>query len=673
MRGFVHLVLMVWLGFFLTACGGGGDDGTGTGTDPYANDGEQPLSVVPDAVSTLEWTSPRVSVTTMEITPDEYERWVQASEHTKIEAIQYCADLTLDGKSDWRLPNANESGDALSRGLFDQFFTSDSFHMPMTAAEASAPITAIDVLIVSASFHMDEKPVNDPDGISLHEATFAIDKLNQYQGLGYGSTHSSDVSFSAGVICVRGNHVEQPPLATVGLWSDVVLHGGNYGRPVTLTINENSYSGALSNVFDNELTFTGWVTNYTCGNIGDCPEFLKLENATMVRSGITNVKLKGEFKAFVNNVPLAKAKMNSTTSARDGVAGVGDIGVVVGGAADYLFTPATAENPAGTTELATDGSGKLIVYCAVGADGQLILDNFSPVTTPTGSTDVTVTDYVGNEASFTVEVVGLDTDVGVLNVPEAAIPYNFKSTIDHGADYIYYGYNDLETPLSYSKQLSICNIGTENISGTVFTIEPDAADASLVRDFTHNYAGSATGFGAGECKTYTLNMAFNRPLVDDDVKINITITDSFNGITWDDYTTFKLSAYQPLPLYFAADSNVTFYGTGLQGLLVAPGRQLLRVNFASFSTNNFVRVPRKLDDEYQVILATTNINDESSYMISTDQVPNIDLMIGFTDVTINEPDNTYADATVVPLLNGEAIGYLHQGDVDFYRLTETLP
>jgi len=666
-------ISVLFIASTLSACGGGGSGDGGPAPDPAT---PYEVTYITDTLSTLQWSSP---LATGDIdSKGSFSGSILKA--NQAEAKQLCESLDLAGSADWRLPTANEVDDALNRQQLDL----DGYAFYQNISGGGVPDLQFHYEFLS-QFHLDGKIFHEYQNGAFAYPTEAhnpvVKLVTEYVGVDLTSVTSLSVEYTqiqnnlgadsvpdpqieAHVFCVRGTHAEQPVI-TAGAWQDVVPEGF-YQRPVELEVKDGVYPGLVSNVTANEMTYSGLAVTDTCGIPGDCIEFKRVEGATFVRAGIQNVKLKGEFKSFANEA--APKSLNKKGTQKLGGVGIGDIGLIIGNINHYILRPETIDKPAGTTELAADGSGKLIVYCAIGADGRLILDDGSPVTTPSGNTEIEVDDYAGTGASFNVEIIGEETDVGVLNVPEATTLYNFKTSISHGKDYIYFGYNDGETPLSYTKELSICNTGTVDISGTSFVIEVDAANAALVRSFSHNYSGSATGFAAGECKTYTIDMAFNRPLLDDDVKINVTINDNFNSLTWDDYTSFKLSQYEPLPLYFAADSTATFTGTGLQGLLVAPGRQILRVNFTSFAANNFIRVPRKLDDEYQVILATTNIADESTYMISTDQVPNTTLMTGFTNVTINEPDNTLTDATAVPLINGEAIGYLHTGDVDFYRI-----
>ncbi|UCB55807.1 MAG: hypothetical protein JSW45_04575, partial [Thiotrichales bacterium] len=243
--------------------------------------------------------------------------------------------------------------------------------------------------------------------------------------------------------------------------------------------------------------------------------------------------------------------------------------------------------------------------------------------------------------------------------------YNFKSTMNHGTDYIYYGYNDNETPVDYTKTLSICNVGTANISGTTFSIKVAPEHASLVRAFSHDYDGSSVGFAAGSCENYNVDFEFYRPTDDVEVRFNITVNDNFNSLVWEDYTTFRLSKHPPINLYFASNTQP------LEGYLVAPGNQLVRVQFSEFShVDNFVRVPSFRDNEYSVVLSTSSIDGEDTYMISTMASFDRSKMDGFSDVTAYEPNDDASNATIVPFSYGEVISYLHSGDLDFFTITD---
>lgn len=148
------------------------------------------------------------------------------------------------------------------------------------------------------------------------------------------------------------------------------------------------------------------------------------------------------------------------------------------------------------------------------------------------------------------------------------------------------------------------------------------------------------------------------------MKINITIQDNFNALTWNDYTTLKLSKYPHHNLYFNSNTKE------LNGYLVAPGREIINVAFSSSSSNNFVRVPLVQTDEYDVLISASNINDEDVYMISSGGESDITKMDGFTDVTANEPDNNESFATRLALFEGEAVGYVQRGDIDFYKIVD---
>jgi hypothetical protein len=410
-------------------------------------------------------------------------------------------------------------------------------------------------------------------------------------------------------------------------------------------------------------------------------------NRHLIRAGIPNVKLSGAL--------ITKAEAKSTASkSLKGLSGIGSMKMILKNAKEeeetFVLTPTSDTSKIGKSVIVkSDGSEEemssekieaktktlieakekikeIIVYVKPPEENRPIdIPKSAPITAPTGDVRITVEDGQANKASFNVTVIGEDTDMGVLTVTDSEVlAYNFKSTIAHENDYLYFGYNDSEREISYSKKVTICNIGSEDISGTSFVIGVDSNYSHLVRTFSTSYDDSLIGFGAGVCKQYNINFDFKRPSELTKVKINITIKDNFNNITWDDYVAIKLSPYPHLNLYLVSNK------VSLNGFLVAPGRQLIKVTFSGSNSNSFVRVPLKTDDTYEVVLSTPNINSEDTYQIGSDKKPDASKMLGFTDVGIHEPDNDLDHATIIPLLGGESIGYLHKNDIDFYKLVD---
>jgi hypothetical protein len=116
-------------------------------------------------------------------------------------------------------------------------------------------------------------------------------------------------------------------------------------------------------------------------------------------------------------------------------------------------------------------------------------------------------------------------------------------------------------------------------------------------------------------------------------------------------------------VYLASSSQL------LEGFLVAPGNQLVRVEFLPYDDpQKFLRVPDFPDNEYSLVLSTSSVAGEDTYMISTVNPPDRSKMSGFSDVTAHEPNDDIVNATIVPLLPGEITSYLHSGDLDFYIL-----
>ena len=71
-----------------------------------------------------------------------------------------------------------------------------------------------------------------------------------------------------------------------------------------------------------------------------------------------------------------------------------------------------------------------------------------------------------------------------------------------------------------------------------------------------------------------------------------------------------------------------------------------------------------------MIISASNINDEDVYMISSGVEADTTKMNSFTDVRANEPDNNESSATKLALFEGEAVAYIKQGDIDFYKIVD---
>ena len=355
----------------------------------------------------------------------------------------------------------------------------------------------------------------------------------------------------------------------------------------------------------------------------------------LIRAGIPNVALSAKVAQVLGDSPSASIADRSTT-----FSGIGGLGVIV-----ECINDNTCDDQSTTSE--EDGSVNVEV--------------------PTGDVAITVTDDSGNSATFEVSVIGEETDAGVLTVTDQ--PYNFKSSISHGNDWRYFGYNDGEEAITYSKELTICNLGTQIAEGTSLLIEMDPSIDPYVRSF--EISSSLTGLAdiqGSVCRTGTLDFSFTRPPEDMEAKINITINEA-GGKTWNDYVSLKLSQYPHHNLYF----NSTPYSAEpvtLKGLLVAPGRNLLNVTFNSSSSNNYVRVPLVKTDEYEVVISAAEITATGTYMISSGTAPDTTKMEGFINSGANEDDNSAANATKLALYGGESIAYLSTRDIDFYKLAD---
>jgi hypothetical protein len=596
----------------------------------------------------------------------------------------YCDTLTANDKSDWRMPSADETLDYLMHNteIRENNFEgtqvvsthSTSFKNPLLPPEdtdsyysdyTGPPLNIVFQIVPHISYYDDDydskhfgsvsiytdnpddpHDIPDPDNIYYSNETLALKAITQ-NGI-YETWEDRFYEFT----CVRGTHRDEK--IPLGTWVNVeneaeIKSTGQYAYSVTLVDDRHI-----------RLSTIMYQGSYTTTDGRYVPAGLIIdENAHYISSGIPDVRVKGQIRSF--------AEASSVHS-------IASIDIILGCLTnkepqycqELVIKPATPDNPHNTYEEATEDGESNILYVTQDAEGNYILDSDNPITIASGKITIALTDSAGNTAIFTIEVAGEDTDVGVLNIPDIQTLYNFKTTIDHGTDYIYHGYNVGETQVAYSKQLSICNVGTASISGTTFNIEVDPDNVSVVRSFSHTYDGSSLGFSAGSCENYTVNFEFFRPVEDTEVKFNITITDHFNGLTWHDYTTFRLSQHEPVNVYFASNSQP------LEGFLVAPGNQLVRVEFSEYEyQQNFVRVPTYKDSEYHVVLYASSVEGEDTYMITTTDPPVRSKMDGFSDVYAYEPNDTSLNATVIPLQLGEVISYLHSGDMDFFTLKES--
>ena len=645
--------IILILSFFM-GCSGGNDNSSATAFRSYIDPG-----------SSLEWAS---------FSYNDYENYLLFDE-----VKTYCETLIANDKDDWRMPSADETLDYLIRnteiyeyqGNYINFVTSQSqdlHNLLYTPVGSRAPgpdgyshiifgeIPYIDLYDDGRDYYYYATIyVGNNSGTTTDGATVYIpDETNTFENI-YPST-IDDLNEFDSFTCVRGTH--KAASMPIGTWKNIekqveIIGSGQYVYDLDIVDNRHI---RLSTVM------------YTGGNL------IIDRKANYISSGIPDARVKGLIKSFAEAAGTAPRASKSVDGTRAAVTGVAGIDVILGcirssepeHCQEFIVTPATPDNPHNTFDQSSNDDLPGVLYVHQDADGNYILDNENPITIATGEITISLTDSAGNTAVFTVEVVGEDTDVGVLNIPDIDTLYNFKTNIDHGMDYIYHGYNDGETQIQYNKTLSICNIGAANISGTTFTIEVAPENASLVRSFTHDYNGASVGFTAGSCEDYYVSFEFNRPAEDQEVRFNITISDNFNSLTWKDYTTFRLSQYQPVDVHLASNTQP------LEGYLIAPGNQLVRVQFQQYDNpQNFLRIPNYSGHEYSVVLATSSVDGEDTYMITTVNPPDRNKMNGFSDVTAYEPNDDAYDATVIPFLNGEIVSYLHSGDLDFYTIRDT--
>ena len=658
---FISIFTNIFILSLLTGCSGGNDD-----SSPSLEN----LKTFIDPESTLEWTS---------------FSYVDNTTFTHNEIMHYCESLEAGGKSDWRMPSADETLDYVIRNTntyedtqgYSYVVSSqdNEFVNLLNPYQDQTYSTGWPSHIVSQEIpHI---VYYDGDTWSYygyiiimngeHEAA-RIYKTDETSALSniyatqlndtYNQTHTE-------FTCVRGNHIAaKMPLGT---WVDVehqveIIGTGQYVRDLSVVDNRHI-----------RLSTMMYEEGHSVGNAGDyiSARLIVSQDAHFISSGIPDARVKGVITSFAKASGAVREASLPENARNASVTGVAGIDVILGCLRNnepqycqqFTIEPATPENPHNTYIESVDDIAPNILYINQDALGNYTLDDASPITIATGEVIISLTDSTGSTAVFTINVVGEDTDVGVLNIPDISTLYNFKATIDHEMDYIYHGYNDGETPFTYNKNLSICNVGSVNISGTTFTIEVAPEHNSLVRSFSHSYNGASVGFTAGSCENYNVSFEFFRPTEDIEIKFDITIADNFHSLTWKDYTTFRLSQHPPVHVYLASSSQL------LEGFLVAPGNQLVRVQFDPYyNPQNLLRVPDFPDNEYSLILSTSSVAGEDTYMISTVNPPDRTKMDGFSNVTAHEPNDDIVNATIIPLLPGGVTSYLHSGDLDFYIL-----
>lgn len=626
------------------------------------------LKTFVDPVSTLQWVS--------------FSNGDYTDSASYDEIMNFCDTLDAGEKSDWRIPSADETLDYVMRNTnihedtggyryigasHTHDFSNVLNPQPGVRYSSSSGANVIVFREVSVIDHFDneqrfygEAVINNGEREAVriynHDETSALNAMN-YWGI-YDPQSEMHSSFT----CVRGTHTAAK--IPTGTWVNVehqveIISTGQYVHGISIIDNRHIRLSTVifgrSNPVGNEYVERKLTVD---------------RDAHYISSGIPDARVKGVITSFAAAGTAQRASAPAIKMAAS-VTDVASIDVILGCLRNnepqycqqFTIEPATSTNPHNTYTQSTDDSLSNILYITQDALGNYTLDEANPITIATGEVTISLTDSAGNTAFFTVEVAGEDTDVGVLNIPDINTLYNFKTTINHGMDYIYHGYNDGESPFIYNKTLSICNVGSANISGTTFTIEVAPENASLVRSFTHNYDGASVGFTAGSCENYNVSFEFFRPAQDLEVKFNITIVDNFHSLTWKDYTTFRLSQHPPVDVYLASNTQP------LEGYLVAPGNQLVRIEFRQYDDPQYLlRVPDYTGNEYSLILSTSSVDGEDTYMISTVNPPDRTKMDGFSDVTAHEPNDDFVNATIIPLLPGEVTSYLHSGDLDFYTL-----
>lgn len=369
----------------------------------------------------------------------------------------------------------------------------------------------------------------------------------------------------------------------------------------------------------------------------------------LIKAGISDVKISGEIANLSQTVNESLAKSRSYSN-------IGNINIILQNILnetekDYRLVVTTDKSKVGKIE------GNTLYVESDTTTGNIILGKDSDLVMPTGDTQITVKDDADNNATFNVEIVGEETDIGIATITDKK--YNFKSFLSNENDYLYF--NDV----SYEKKLNICNIGTQDLSGVSFSISEN--NSSEFKSFSHNYDSSAIGFTSGECKEYLVTFQPTKPTTDATYNINIIVKDNYNGISWDDYAPIKVSSYDSNKLYLVSNSKK------LNGYVVAPGRELIKVEFSSYNAyynNNFIRIPKNTSTQYEVILSAVDVSDEDVYMLSTTVEPDTTKMLGFTEVMKNEPDNSIEEATTLSMLYGESISYIGESDIDFYMIQD---
>lgn len=385
----------------------------------------------------------------------------------------------------------------------------------------------------------------------------------------------------------------------------------------------------------------------------------------LIRSGISDVKILGEVAVVTQTTDAQQAPSKKAISASSLYLTLKHKGYNL--VKKYKLVITTDENKFGKIK-----NG--ILYLKKDENGNLVIPLSSELTMPTGEIECIIQDQDKNQTShIDVNLTNEQTDIGVVTLTDK--PYNFKSHITRGSISKRRWASQSEfyfTNTSYAT-LSICNIGTEAISGANFEVKPHNGEnfgrfslKDLHKDDeTSTYISKAMGFDVDECKMFDLEFDIKAPEEETEYKIDIAINDNFNNLTWHDYATIKVAPYtskERQTIYIDSNEKI------INGYLVTKGNTILKVH-----SDESIIVPKTPLSEYELVLSAQTISDEDVYEISTDgQMSNEEKeeMYNFLQVGKNEPDNNKSTATELALTGDSVMSYLSREDIDYYIIKD---
>ncbi|MCL2244423.1 MAG: hypothetical protein FWC03_08145 [Treponema sp.] len=256
-------------------------------------------------------------------------------------------------------------------------------------------------------------------------------------------------------------------------------------------------------------------------------------------------------------------------------------------------------------------------------------------------------------------IIPLTTGVNIKTSIRLANSNNSKSIDDLIAD---------NSPVAYT--IEVENIGTGYVTGASYFITWDEADFSLVSGQTQARLDTMT---PGEKRQIQLTLRSKRLADGEGFKnklINIRIvsydTQTFRTKTWDD--TVSIGFYNiAVPFVFRSDKEV-------QGVIRTPRNKTHYFKTEPGNDGNYfytVSLPWSNDNFIITFLgASVEARTEAVYSLGINAIPstNWDSLLG-ENMFINEPgNNVESTATELNLTSNTFMGYLHDNDIDYYRV-----